>query len=229
MFNDDPHIRRQPPIDGTMGLFVSLYLILLAFFIVLNAVSNHAPSKAVETMDSVSGTFSIAAAPTALPGLDPADKATPVDDLLTGVKGAFYAELGIEGRFTGAGGHILELEVPVNMLFSGVETDVRSDRKAFLDKVTSMLKGASRHERQQVLFLFGNGEKAVSTELTRGQEIAVRRAGALARYLRDKGLEGGTYGAGFAAHDDSNILIVFRPTLSGDSTVDLSAQEGEFK
>ncbi|WP_308910037.1 hypothetical protein [Pseudokordiimonas caeni] len=229
MLHDDHHIRRQPPIDGTMGLFVSLYLILLAFFIVLNAVSNHAPAKAVETMDSVSGTFSAASSPVAPPGLDPAEQTAPTDDLLTSIKGEFFAEMAIEGRFTGAGGRILELDIPVSALFSGVDTEVRSDRKAFLGRILGMLKGASARQRQQVLFLFGNGEAAVTPKLTRGQEIAIRRSGSLARFLRDAGLEGGTYGAGFAAHAEDRILVVFRPTLASGADVDLSASEGEFR
>jgi len=205
-----PKFRRLFGSDGTMGLFVALYLILLAFFILLNAVSEHEAHKAVEAMESVNSTFKDPKQIENNPTIDPsaADVAAK-DQVLSKISHAFFAELDIQGRFSTQGGNTFEVQFPSDRMFRRGSFRVRPDMMPFLDQLVTAVQSAPTGKKQQLAILFGTGTGPVDREMTRSQEVAVRRAGAIARYLREQGIADGTFTTGFSAIPEGQILAAF--------------------
>jgi outer membrane protein OmpA-like peptidoglycan-associated protein len=196
--------------EGTMGLFVALYLILLAFFILLNAVSEQAATRAAAAMESVNDTFKQTSVLTKQPvATADAENQASNDLVLSSVGRAFLAEMELQGRYGASGGNTFEVEFPVDYIFEPGSFSVRRDMTPFLDQLVAAVRQAPSNKRQQVVFLFGTGTSLVSREMTRTQEIAVRRAGSLARYMTGAGVKDGEFSVGFTAVSDSEIKAVF--------------------
>ncbi|UTW54174.1 hypothetical protein [Kordiimonas sp. SCSIO 12610] len=209
--------------DTTMSLFVSLYLILLAFFIILNSISNQATAKSSAALESVNNTFSNQN-PSPASDVDlQSDEivSAPLDDLLTKIQGRFYAEFEIQGRFSNEGGRALQIQFPVRYLFERGALELGSARQGFLQEIVNDLNNVNAGGSLDVAFMFGTGSTLASKDLTRSQEIAVRRAGALARYLRTQGIRAGQFSTGFTAIDDDQIIAVFREAKAYRNTLKL--------
>lgn len=204
-----------------MGLFVALYLILLAFFIVLTSFSNQAASRSALALESVNQTFKRTSKVTennaATQSLVPASQ----DLALRAIQQRFFEELEIEGRFSEAGNGSLEVRFPQDYLFEPGSLKIRRDVSPFLDQVLAVALDPSNPGSKEIAFMFGSGEGPVARDMTRSQEIAIRRAGELARYLQLSGLEKGAYTTGFVAIPENEILAVFArstPQALGSTT-----------
>ncbi|MFC3051220.1 OmpA family protein [Kordiimonas pumila] len=210
MMHEDHQTKRLFGTDPTMGLFVALYLILLAFFILMNAVSEHAASRAMDAMESVNNTFQKANQPTNPKPFDPEGEDVPASDaVLKSVHQAFLSEMNIEGRFSSNGGNVFEVEFPADYLFEPGSMRIRDDMSPFLDQLIKVVQQAPRSHKQQMAIMFGSGTGAVAREMTRSQEIATRRAGAVARYLQQQGIPDGIFTTGFVAVPEGKILAAF--------------------
>jgi len=220
MHSDEPSLKRLFGSEGTMGLFVALYLILLAFFILLNSVSEQAVSRASEAIESVNSTFKKSKPLENKLTIDPSsEEVASQDKVLNLVQRAFLAEMDIPGRFATKGGNTFEVEFPAEHLFQRGSLRVRPDKTPFLDQLINAVQAAPSFKPQQVALLFGSGVGTVDREMTRPQEIAVRRAGALARHLKRSGLPDGVFTTGFAAIPEGTIKAVFWSAPNNNSGV----------
>ncbi|GHF29331.1 hypothetical protein GCM10017044_25730 [Kordiimonas sediminis] len=219
MIHEENQTRKLFGADSSLGLFVSLYLLLLAFFVILNAMSNQATSRAEAVMDSVSATFRNPAVPMAenfdflaeeeLPG--------PTDTVLTDINGLFMTEFSIPGRYTSEGGDVMEFTIPESFFYVRGSLTVRTDKHPFLDSLIETIKRIDKGTQQEMVFMFASGTGRISSGLDAGQELSIRRAGALARMLADKGLPLGAFSTGFAPVETGTLTILVRsvPTSSG--------------
>lgn len=213
MYSEEKTTKKIFGSDSTMGLFVALYLILLAFFIVLTSVSNHAASRASAAMDSVNTTFNRDGEADQV-ALDPRAVADAANDpILQTIQRSFFSELEIEGRFSNAGGGAFEVQFPDTFLFQPGSFRVRSDMNPFLDQLLAALADANREATYEIAFMFGSGVGSVDREATRPQEIAIRRAGSLARYLTSQGLAPNAFTTGFVGIPEGDVLVVFNRRL----------------
>lgn len=213
MFGEEKESKRIFGADNTMGLFVALYLILLAFFIILTALSTHAASRGSLAMESVNRTFQ-RLGQADVEDIDPrASSDASEDPVLKAIQRRFFSELEIQGRFSEAGGGSFEIQFPERYLFEPGSISLRRDMAPFMDQLVAALGDVSGGGRQEVAFLFGTGGGPVAREVTRTQEIAIRRAGSLARHLETSGLERDVFTTGFVGIPEGEILAVFSRTL----------------
>lgn len=193
--------------DSTMGLFVALYLILLAFFIVLTSISQQSSSRATAAMESVNATFKQAGV--ADNGLDPAElKSAASNEVLIEIDRAFSTAFNVTGQYAVSGGHIYQVQLPAAYLFAAGSFRVRPDVHHVLDELLTALNKAPSGETQEMALLFGSGDGPVDRELTRSQEIAIRRAGSFARYMSDRDFS--NISSGFLSLPEDQIMVVFR-------------------
>lgn len=209
MFNEEEDTKRIFGADNTMGLFVALYLILLAFFIILTSFSNQAVSRSALAMESVNQTFKRTTKTAG--NVETSQSMVPAsqDVVLKSIQQRFLEELEIEGRFSEAGNGSLEVRFSQDYLFEPGSLKIRRDVSPFLDQVIAVALDPSNPGSKEIAFMFGSGEGPVARDMTRSQEIAIRRAGELARYLQLSGLEKGAYTTGFVAIPEGEILAVF--------------------
>jgi len=211
MYSEDHQKKRIFGSDTTMGLFVGLYLIMLAFFIMLNAVSEKAPDRTLLAIDSVNSTFKETKQLDNLPTIDPtADDIASKDQVLSIISQAFLAKMDLPGRFSTDGGSVFEVQFPAEKLFQPGSFRLRRDMLPFLDQLIAAVKSGPKDKRQQIALMFGAGIKPVDREMTRSQEAAIRRAETIALYLASKGIPKGLFVTGFVAIPESEVLAAFR-------------------
>lgn len=210
MNSKEPKTKRLFGSEGTMGLFVALYLILLTFFILLNSLSHQTAGRAVAAMESVNVTFNISKQLDNIITIDPsAEDVAANDRILSAVQRTFIAEMELPGRFGTKGGNTFEVQFPAERLFRRRSLRVRPEVTPFLDQLIAAVQLQNNGETSQLAILFGSGEGTVDRVMTRPQEIAVRRAGALARHLKRKGIPDGIFTTGFAPIPEGQILAAF--------------------
>ncbi len=187
-----PHRADHRPIDPTIPLFVSLYVILLAFFIVMNVISNQTTARALAVLDSVERAFE---RPFPLraehPGFLPSAPHPAIDTTFLADAGALVSALeGVRRSHPAKGGNTLLVDFDVHRLFFEDSARLSEQATPFLHGLAALLAGAAPGERREALFYLG-------TDGAEG-ELAYARADTLARALVKAGVPTGSLGVGLA-------------------------------
>lgn len=201
--------------DSTLGLFVALYLILLAFFIILTSVSQQSVDKASAAMDSVNTVFNESRGDIEPDSYQSDLALASADPVLVAIQSSFVSEFDIPGEFDVSDGYIYQVQLPVTYLYEPGSYLVRSSIHPVIDQILKSLSDAPYGSKQQMVLLFGKGPGTTDRELTRTQQIAVRRAGSFARYVEERSLR--DFASGFAQIAEDEVLIIFRHQPSGYS------------
>lgn len=195
------------PKSNNATLFVSLYIVLLAFFILLNAISVIDEERHKEAMTSVQSTFRL-----------PREMNAEIKDPATGAKmvvDAFFAELKeviemavpLEKITVTERGNLLQLAIPVEALFERDDYIVKEKALPFLTRFARSLKYWMSGMTLEVEMLFGappyKGEQA-----EKGQ-LAVLRAGKLARELVARGVKDSAIAAGAVRGNPEELRLTF--------------------
>jgi len=171
--------------DNTTGLFVSLYLIVLAFFVVLNSISNQDQNKVDAATESVTRVFENPFEPEANFVDVSANEAavTPNDEFSDQIRGVFASLVGFDGKFPTKGGDIVKVEVNLNDLYVEGSSEFRPDQHPFLEQLSAFLAGGRSSERREINFLISTGKN-----LPKGpkywQNLNILRAGAFVHKLK---------------------------------------------
>ncbi|MBW7836368.1 MAG: hypothetical protein H3C28_07000 [Sphingomonadales bacterium] len=173
----------------TVQLFASLYLILIAFFIVLNSVSNQVTAKADAALESVYTTFRKSFAPNSdeidFLGLKKLDIHS--QEFYDGIKGLFTELVDFPGWFASQGGNQLEAELATAVLFNQGDVHLRPDQTRFLNDLADFLRRESGQAERTVEISFAVTE-AMMEAAQPEQQLPVLRAAAFARELEDRGV-----------------------------------------
>lgn len=199
--------------DTTMGLFVALYLILLAFFIILTAVSSQSEQRANEAMDSVNETFLKRNKISSGQSYEALASAAADDPVLRSIQSRFSSSFNVSGSFEYSNGYVYQVTLPIEYLFEPGSFKVRQQAHSTLTDVLAILSDSGLSAPQNLSLLFGIGTRPPEREMTRRQEIAVRRSNAFASFAEPySGLD---FSAGFASFPENEILLVFRRVSRG--------------
>jgi len=186
------HSPRRRFVDPTVGLFVSLYLILVAFFIVMNEVSNQETARAVAAMESLDDAFERPyPVPALTPGLAPPASHPTGDEAFLVEAGELVASiLGPPENVGAEGGNRRILELDTHALFFDDAPRLSAQAQRFFDALADVLAEAPAGIRREAVFLFGRA----------GDEggFAVARADRLARAMAEAGAPPAAIGVGLA-------------------------------
>lgn len=210
MFDETTTHRSGVASDHTMGLFVSLYLILLAFFIVLDSASVRVAGLTEQAVDSVNETFRDEAGEQNQQSVpDTAGEARRKAELQA-VRGLFSQALAVEGLLSGPDGSRFEVQFPASLLFRDGALDVRADRRTFLRDLTRIAQGADAGYRRDILILFGSGAAAGQGVQDAIDLLSIRRSASLANQFAENGLQRQRFASGFAPIKVGDILVLYR-------------------
>lgn len=165
--------------DGATLLYLGVFILLLAFFILLNSISHFHDSKVGAVIRSVDDAFSAHAVLTGAAGDRQqmrADAARALQDLGDLIR----AELPLAKVETGTQTGTLYVSMPATALFVGDGLAIRSDQQPLMDRVARALEPRRQGISVQAELLFATRDVDDTTPL-------VARAGALARALSDLG------------------------------------------
>jgi len=180
--------KREGSGDSSIVLMLSLNLILLAFFILLNALSDFEEARTQQVIDSVSKAFHGQLEPINAPALlNGSPGLLPEAEALTNEVGSLFESLVPALRSTRtARTRAVHIELPSVALFRIGKDRLRPDRRVLIRRLAkALLQRSARDLVYKLEFMHGIPADG-TTGASRSQEI--RRASGLAAFLMEEGL-----------------------------------------
>jgi Membrane MotB of proton-channel complex MotA/MotB len=179
---------RGEPGDSSIVLLLSLNLILLAFFILLNAISEFEEAKTRQVIDSVNQAFYGQLEPTNAPALlNGSPGLLPEAEALTNDVGSLFEPLVATVRSTRtARTRAVHIELPSNALFGIGKDSLRSNRKALFQRLAKTLLRRRARDLVYNLEILHGVPASGATGAARAQEI--RRVSGIVALLIGEGL-----------------------------------------
>ncbi|MBF0247447.1 MAG: hypothetical protein HQL36_05180 [Alphaproteobacteria bacterium] len=199
--------------DGgnTIALFLGLYLVVLAFFILLVTISTVEETKSQQVKESLSSTFTSFMPPSAtLQAFRSKD-----GDVVAGqefqqqVTGIFATALGIEKVKTIQPGRQMMLTLNANELFFTGEANIRPAMHPLLDRTVAAMSNRPSGLRYDLEFIIGVPTQEDGKTMPTDDTLALRRAGAFARELNERGIPPDAISVGLRPAHDGEVVIYF--------------------
>lgn len=199
------------PVRGELnaGLLLSLYLLLLAFFIVLYSISHREKVRSVAAIDSLTATFQIERTRV----LDVHQRAVvrvPFDSLATvkrELRRVFEQEVPIANVHIFQRGEVMHVTVPATAIFVSGTAELRLEPPTFLDGLAGALRRRNGDEMLEVRFVVGSGRSFPRAGAPPG--LPLRRSAKLAAALDGRDLPGISVAAGVTVGYGGVVQILF--------------------
>ncbi len=208
MYDTEHTLRPPAPQSDNATLFVSLYVVLLAFFIMLNVISERDDKRRQEVIDSVNETFTV-------PEKLQTEKLGSEAGNLPAIE-QFYGELEdtletlveFDEVKVIRTGNTLVITMPTRLLFKDGSAVIRPISLPFMQGLTALLTKWQHELGIELEFLIGyNGT------LTGGSETEARlealRAGKFARFLEENSVNTKALAIGMRENYPGVILLTF--------------------
>lgn len=199
--------------DESVKLLVSLFLILITFFMVMNSISNQKIGKAGRAVESVNTAFKGGDKPY-LPTVDSIDllaqkqRDTHHDLFYEQGTGVLQALIDFPGKFAASGGNVLQVELASSVLFGAGDVNLRADQTRFLNALADLLKKEVDGEERSVEIMIAV-RRAAFREERPWENKAIARAAAFARELEDRGVRGRSITTGIIADKRDYVWLTF--------------------
>ncbi len=195
---------------STVTLFLGLFLLVLAFFIILVSISTVEETKSREVMDSLTSTFADLAAPVT----DPTDFASKQGEVLSPdafqqrITGVFSTAIAVDHVEVVQPGRIMRVNFQAHELFVPEKSDIRSNRTELVDRIMGSLSANPPGYRFEMAFLIGspssNGDMLPVT-----QTLELSRAGSFARKAIERGAPPHSVSVGVVPGKSTDVSIYF--------------------
>lgn len=202
--------------DRNVALFLALYLLLLAFFIVLYSISQRDEVRTEAAINSLTATFDADRltsdeVPQFTSSSGPFD---PVENFRREVRGLFARDLPIARFEILQLGNTMRVRVPSEALFVPGRARVRTERTALMEALADALSQETSQGRFEVELIVGSGAELPSA--AGRPSLALRRAAALASDLRGRGVAARSLAPGLRAGNAKvTELYFFGPRAPG--------------
>lgn len=196
--------------SGNVTLFLGLFLLLLAFFIMLMSMSNFEETKSQRVMESLTATFSDLTTPVT----NPASFLSKSGDTLSPeafqqlMSGVFSAAVAVDRTEIIQPGRAMRVDLRANELFVVNKSVIRDTRLDLIDRIASSLGASPEGYRFEISFLIGvslSHEGTMPVE----QTLEARRAGSFARTAIAHGAPPASVSVGIASGNPKEVSIYF--------------------
>lgn len=205
---------REVQRDPLLILILSVYLLLLAFFILLNNISKVELVRAKAVTGSLESAFASYGRPTRTPAVFTSAAGTALgDDTLEVRLGALVkAELRLTEVEVITPGRLMQLRIHERALFSGPDNEISSAGRRFVRRLAAALRTPSHGVRYEVEVRIGGGA-AGRNGLDDGNMERIQKAAALAQALAGAKAPSGTVAGGveYAPPGEVRFLFYARP------------------
>ncbi len=204
-----PHRRLNDP---NTGLFLGLYLLLLAFFAFLTAISKFDEDKSKSVIESVALTFSSSIPMGGGALMDPSEVAIGIEgrkfqDNLTAL---FEESMPLARVSIIEAGRVMEVVFAAEDLFVSAGAEMRPGLLVLANRLAAVLVGHPPELRFEIEAIMGMREDlGVSDGGGADTGLAVGRAGVLARALHDAGSPPGSVAVGLEARAPGQVRLRF--------------------
>jgi len=193
-----------------LPVFLGLYLLVLAFFIMLVSISTFEKVKSTAVMDSLSSTFTKVLPPTATP----TDFSAKDGDVIAGeafqeqISNIFTTAVQVDKIEVVQPGRLMRLQMPVSALFQEGKPQIRDDMLPLLDRIIASLSNRTPGLRQDMEVVIGTPvTKDIVLPIEQGLEMA--RVGEFARTIKQRGAPPDSISVGIKSGDPATISIWF--------------------
>lgn len=204
---------QSPFAGGASGViqFLSLYLLVLAFFILLVAISTFEDIKSKAVMDSLSSTFASVLPPTTSLTTFTSDTGNVLagQEFLDEVKGLFETEVGVTKVEIIQSGQLLRVVLSADELFAAGEPKIRDAQLPLVDRVVGTLSASPPGLLHEIEFVIAT-ESRDGRILPVEQTLQMARAGEFARQLIARGAPRQSVSIGLRRGRADQIELLFR-------------------
>ena len=204
-------MRRLPVKDPTLIQVLSLYLLLLAFFVLLFNASQHDRGRAAAVTESLSSTFRMHGNPADDVVARSSDRgASPGAELiLDSFADLIRTELKVAKIENLQRGRMLRVKLSADELFVSGAAGLRADREDLLGKLAQLL-GKSPPGLRHKVEVFLVGDWIPPDQMTQAVPLPIARAAALAESLIARGALAGTVAAGTRHGARDQVTLIYR-------------------
>lgn len=208
-----PHSDTNVDTNSSVALFVSLYLVLLAFFILLASMSRPDADRTEVVVDSVNQTFTSTVKP--LQSFQIGDqlpqeigKEMLLSNYFSFLREKIRQSLSLEDIESDIEGNVMIVRVPIASLFSGERDIVRPEAGILLDRLAGEMQGEKAGVKMEM-------ECAVWDKLPTGEGIDwlkqrdVKRAAAIAHALVKRKVPEQILSVGVKESDEAVLAMRF--------------------
>ena len=204
-------MRRLQGKDPTLIQVLSLYLLLLAFFVLLFNASQYDRGKAAAVKESLSSTFRThgdLAERRAIRSTDQGE--IPGAELvLDSFSDLIRTELKVARLENLQRGRLLRVTLDPEDFFEISSPGVRSDRDRFVDNLADLLGKTPSGMRHKVQ-IFMSGEWITPDQMTQTVPLPIDRVAGLAEMLLARGALAGTVSAGIRQGSSKQLSLIYR-------------------
>lgn len=193
---------------STVALFLSLFLLVLAFFILMVTISTLEKVKTQSVMNSLTSTF----ASIVPPSTDPTRFKSREGSIVAGlqfqreVTELFATAIQVAKTRIVHPGRLMQVRIPSDVLFFPGEVNVRPAQREMLDRIVAALSGRPPGLRFDMEFVVGT-PPLEGRKLPEVQTLEVARGGAFARQMINRGLPPDSIAVGISqAHPDEVVI-----------------------
>lgn len=189
-------------LDPTVGLFVSLYFILMAFFIVMNTLSNQETARAAAVVASLERAFERPfETPAQASGLIPPGRHIVSDDAFLEDVGTLIAAWQVPvTHYASRGGNVVRFKIRASRLFYVDDARMSAQALSLLSRLAALVEAAPAGMKRDITFIFGQEGRAGS--------FAFRRADALARTALRAGMPESTLVVGLDQTQSGQMIAL---------------------
>jgi hypothetical protein len=221
--DEDAETPKAAKKDATLALFLGLYLILLAFFVLLNTLASLKEDRVKAVLGSLMATFSTEILDT----MTPTEFSASVGNLLATeefhreIREFFEAAVPLSRVESYSAGKLMHARIPADELFEPGSIAFRDDRDELLQRIARSLSRRVEGLRYEVEFSTFTGP-FLDDEGGGGLVLEVARAGAFARALFDRGVPGESITIGARPGNPEELEMTFLVRVVDRAKVDFA-------
>ena len=202
---------RLPAKDPSLVQVLSLYLLLLAFFILLFNASRFDQGKADAVTESLSSTFRMHGVPEHDPVVRSSDQgqAPGAEQILDSFADLIRTELAVAKVEKLRRGRLLRVSLGADELFNTDTADIRSDRLGLIQYLAGFLGKKPSGYRHKVQIFFTT-DWVTPDQMKNAVPLSIRRAANLSRSLMQHNAVPGTVSGGIRHGRGSQVQLIYR-------------------
>ncbi len=211
--------RREPDKGSSQPLFLSLFLLLLAFFIMLNAMSTVEEGRSTKVLESVKRAFPSALRQDIADDLLDAEPGEVIDESVRAAIGTVFREvLPAVTVQAEPDGNPIFVSIPTQQVFSPVAGGVTPVMEQLAERLAPIVNRPPAGSVLDLQILYGTDP---STGRERRQEL-IFRASETVHVFVDREVEPAVLSAGLEPRDPAFVRLIFRTRPAGRSGPELA-------
>lgn len=221
MNGEEPETRNDGEPNSAIIYMVSIYLLLIAFFVIMHTISKKEDVRTAAVVGSLQMTFErpeerMEDLPSTQGNPELAGPNEVFRDRVESLFGSFLET----ARFSHVKrGNVLRVTIPVEALFYAGSATLRADRLALMREIADMIANPRPYRRNMIEVGFEMGAPLNAAEGDRmGQRLEIRRAGVLARDLVQHEVDPALVTVGLLDGRAGTMRITFTSHSTGGTT-----------